>query len=160
MNNTWASLSTEIEAAVDTAAPSVVQVHGRRRVTAGVVVADNLIATPALTDDDTVAVMPGDGQTAEGVVLGRIGNMHLTIVRVDGLNRPALKAGAEPKPGHLAVAIGRTWSGGVMATLAPVAVVGGPLRTGRATSIDRVIRIQQSPHGALNGGALINAAGE
>jgi S1-C subfamily serine protease len=159
MNNTWASLSTEIEAAVEKAAPSIVQVHGHRRVTAGVVVGDNLIATPAATDDDKVAVMTGDGQTAEGVVLGRIGNMHLTVVRVDGLNRPALKAAAEPKAGHLAVAIGRTWSGGVMATLAPVAVVGGPLRTGRATSIDRVIRIQQSPHGALNGGALIDAAG-
>jgi S1-C subfamily serine protease len=57
------------------------------------------------------------------------------------------------------VAIGRTWSGGVMATLAPVAVVGGPLRTGRARVIDRVIRIQHSPHGALHGGVLIDAAG-
>ena len=47
-----------------------------------------------------------------------------------------------------------------MATLAPIAVVGGPLRTGRTGSIDRVIRIQQSPHGAMNGGALINAAGQ
>ena len=47
-----------------------------------------------------------------------------------------------------------------MATLAPIAVVGGPLRTGRTGAIDRVIRIQQSPHGALNGGALINADGQ
>jgi S1-C subfamily serine protease len=57
------------------------------------------------------------------------------------------------------VAIGRTWSGGVMASWAPVAVVGGPLRTGRASSIERVIRIQLAPHGALNGGALIDASG-
>jgi S1-C subfamily serine protease len=81
-------------------------------------------------------------------------------VRVDGLNRPALLPAPEPRPGHLAVAVGRTWSGGVMATLAPIAVVGGPLRTGRTGAIDRVIRIQQAPHGALNGGALINAAGQ
>ncbi len=46
-----------------------------------------------------------------------------------------------------------------MATLAPIAVVGGPLRTGRTGSIDRVIRIQHAPHGALNGGALIDADG-
>ena len=46
-----------------------------------------------------------------------------------------------------------------MATLAPVAVVGGPLRTGRRAEIERVIRIQQSPHGALNGGALIDGSG-
>ena len=166
--NTWTSLSNEIEAAVDTAAPSIVQVHGRRRVTAGVVVADNLIVTPVATDEDKVAVLTalpstslGAGhQAAEGLVLGRIGNMGLTVVRVEGLNRPALAPAPEPKPGHLAVAVGRTWSGGVMATLAPIAVVGGPLRTGRTGAIDRVIRIQQSPHGALNGGALINAAGQ
>jgi len=156
--NTWTSLSNEIASAVETAAPSVVQVHGQRRVTAGVVIADKLIATPASTDDDTIAVL-ADGQTHEGVVLGRIANMGLTVVRIDGLNRSALAAAQEPKPGHLAIAIGRTWSGGVMATLAPVAVVGGPLRTGRASSIERVIRIQQSPHGALNGGALIDASG-
>ncbi len=158
--NTWTSLSNEIEAAVEKAAPSIVQVHGHRRVTAGLVIADNLIVTPAATDDDKVAVLTGENQTAEGQVLGRIGNMGLTVVRVDGLNRPALVAAQEPKPGHLAVAVGRTWSGGVMATLAPIAVVGGPLRTGRTGAIDRVIRIQQSPHGALNGGALINAAGQ
>jgi S1-C subfamily serine protease len=158
--NTWTSLSNEIEAAVEKAAPSIVQVHGHRRVTAGLVIADNLIVTPAATDDDKVAVLTGDNQTAEGQVLGRIGNMGLTVVRVDGLNRPSLVVAPEPKPGHLAVAVGRTWSGGVMATLSPIAVVGGPLRTGRTGAIDRVIRIQQSPHGALNGGALINAAGQ
>jgi len=158
--NTWTSLSNEIAAAVEKAAPSIVQVHGRRRVAAGVVVAPNLIVTPAATDDDTIAVLTGDNQTAEGVVLGRIGNMGLTVVRVDGLTRPALAPAQEPAPGQLGVAVGRTWSGGVMAMLAPIAVVGGPLRTGRTGSVDRVIRIQQSPHGALNGGALINAEGQ
>ena len=158
--NTWTSLSNEVAAAVDKAAPSIVQVHGHRRVTAGIVIADNLIVTPAATDGDTVAVLTGDNQTAEGAVLGRIPNMGLTVVRVDELNRPALAPAPEPRPGQLGVAIGRTWSGGIMASLAPIAVVGGPLRTGRTGAIDRVIRIQQSPHGALNGGALINAEGQ
>jgi S1-C subfamily serine protease len=157
MNN-WNALSTDISTAVERAAPSIVQVHGRRRVTAGVVIAEGLIATAASTDDDTVAVLAGDA-TLEGTVLGRAANIGLTIVRVDNLNRPALTAGAEPTPGELGVAVGRTWSGGLMATLAPVAVVGGPLRTGRASSIERVIRIQQAPHGALNGGVLLVPGG-
>jgi S1-C subfamily serine protease len=46
-----------------------------------------------------------------------------------------------------------------MAAWAPVTVVGGPLRTGRASSIERVIRIQLEPHGALTGGALVDATG-
>ena len=159
MNNAWASFSDQIAAAVERAAESVVQVHGHRRPAAGVVFADNHILTPAAIDDDTVAVHTGEGHTVEGVVLGRVGNMGLTVVRVAGLARPALKAAAEPKPGHLAVAVGRTWSGGVMASLALVSVVGGPLRTGRASSLDRVIRIQQPPHGALTGGALVDPTG-
>jgi serine protease DegQ len=156
--NTWTSLSSEIADAVDKAAPSIVQVHGRDRVSGGVVVADNIVATPAATDDDTVAILV-DGKTLEGVVLGEAANFGMTVVRVDGLNRPALTNAPEPKVGNLAVAVGRTWSGGVMAMLAPISVVGGPLRTGRGRSIERVIRIQQSPHGALNGGALIDASG-
>lgn len=157
--HTWNTLSSEISDAVEKAAPSIVQVHGHRRMTAGVVIAENLIATPAATDDDTIAVLAGDGQPVEGTVLGRVANMGLTIVRVEHLNRPALVAAAEPKPGHLAVAVGRTWSGALMAAFAPIAVVGGPLRTGRTSSIDRVIRIQHAPHGALNGGALIDSSG-
>jgi S1-C subfamily serine protease len=159
MNNAWASLSSQIAAAVEKAAPSIVQVHGHRRPAAGVVFADDHILTPAAIADDTVAVHLGDGRAMEGAVLGRIGNMGLTVVRVPGLDRAPLEAADEPKAGHLAVAVGRTWSGGVMATFAPVAVVGGPLRTGRASALDRVIRIQQAPHGALTGGALIDDAG-
>lgn len=160
MSNAWASFSDQIAGAVERAAESVVQVHGHRRPAAGVVFADNHILTPAAIDDDKVAVHTGEGHTVEGVVLGRVGNMGLTVVRVDGLGRPTLKAAAEPRVGHLGVAVGRTWSGGVMAALAPVSVVGGPLRTGRASSLDRVIRIQQSPHGALTGGALVDASGD
>ena len=157
--NTWTSLSNEIAAAVEQAAPSVVQVHGRRRIAAGLVVAENLVLTPAAVDDEKVGVRSGTGQTTDGELLGRIGHMGLTVVRVNGLGLLPLTAGDEPKPGSLAVAVGRTWSGGVMAMLAPIAVVGGPLRTGRASAIDRVIRIQQPPHGALTGGALIGDSG-
>jgi S1-C subfamily serine protease len=158
--NTWTSLSNEIETTVEKAAPSVVQVHGHRRVTAGVVIADNLIVTPASTHEDKVAVLAGDSQPIEGVVLGRAANLGLTIVSVEGLNRAPLAAAPEPRAGRLAVAVGRTWSGGVMAAFAPIAVVGGPLRTGRASAIERVIRIQIAPHGALNGGVLIDSSGQ
>jgi serine protease DegQ len=85
--------------------------------------------------------------------------MGVGVVRVTGLGAPPLAAGDEPAIGHLAIAIGRTWSGGAMATVTNVAVIGGPLRTGRNSQIERVIRIAQSPHGALTGGALIDGEG-
>lgn len=155
----WTSLSNDIATAVEHAAPSIVQVHGRRRLAAGLVVAENIVVTPAHVDDDTIAIGTGTGQTIDGAVLGRIGHMGLSVLRADGLGLLPLTPGDEPRPGSIAVAVGRTWSGGVVAMLAPIAVVGGPLRTGRASAIDRVIRIQQSPHGALTGGALIGDSG-
>jgi S1-C subfamily serine protease len=157
---TWNAISQQIADAVNSAAPSIVQVHGRRRMAAGIVFADNLVVTTAPVDDDTVAVRSGTGATADGAALGRIGSMGLTVVRVNDLGlRPLPPATEDPAPGHLAVAIGRTWSGGVMAALAPIAVVGGPLRTGRRSAIERVIRIQHAPHGALSGGALLSSSG-
>jgi S1-C subfamily serine protease len=157
--STWSSLSNDISTAVEQTATSIVQVHGRHRLAAGIVFAENLIITPARVDDDKVGVHSGNGKVVEGVVLSRIGHMGLTVIRVDGLGLRPVAAGDEPKPGQLGVAIGRTWSGNVMATLAPIAVVGGPLRTGRSSELARVIRIQQPPHGALTGGALIDATG-
>jgi S1-C subfamily serine protease len=160
MTNTWAGISDQIATAVEQAASSVVQVQGRRRPAAGVVFADGLILTPATPDDDRVTIHAGDATPVEGVALGRVPNMALTVVHAEGLGRHPLQAAAEPRVGSLAVAIGRTWSGNIMATLAPISVIGGPLRTGRASSLERVIRIQQSPHGALVGGALIDPSGQ
>jgi S1-C subfamily serine protease len=157
--STWSSLSTDISTAVEHSAPSIVQVHGKRRVAAGIVFAENLVLTTANVEDDKVPVHTGNGAAVEGSVLGRVPHMGLTVIRVDGLGLRPLVAGDEPKAGQLALAVGRTWSGNVMAMIAPVTVVAGPLRTGRRSAIERVIRIQQEPHGALNGGALVDAGG-
>jgi S1-C subfamily serine protease len=160
MSNLLASLSTELAAATDAASASVVQVQTRRRPVAGVVFDADLILTPGHhLDDDTAPVRRSDGQTFEGEVLGRHAATGLAVVRAAGLNLPAATSGDEPRPGHLTLAVGRTWSGGVFAALAPVAVVGGPLRTGRTTEVARVVRVGLAPHGALTGGALVNGDG-
>src|SRR5688500_12732166 len=136
--NTWTSLSNEIAAAVGQAAPSVVQVHGRRRIAAGLVVAETLVLTPAAVDDDKVSVRSGSGQTTEGVVLGRVGHMGLTVVRVDGLGLLRLTAGDEPKPGRLREAGGRPRPGAVRAARGPHAGVRAARRTGRHRATEGV----------------------
>ena len=160
MSHTLAELSNQIAMAVERAAGSVVQVYAHRRPAAGVVFAPDLVAAPAraLGDDSAVVRLP-NGETVEGQVLGHALGMGLGVVRVPQLNVTPNETAPEPRVGSLAVAIGRTWSGAVMATVTNVAVVGGPLRTGRANQIDRVIRIAQSPHGALSGGALADPEG-
>lgn len=160
MSDILSSLSDVIAGAVDRASAAVVQVHGHRRPAAGVVCAPDLILAPAraLDNDEATVRVPG-GATHEGVVLGRAFSMGLAVVRVNGLGIAPIVVAPEPRVGHLAVAIGRTWSGGVMASVTNVAVVGGPLRTSRASQLDRVIRIAQPPHGAFVGGALVDGTG-
>lgn len=154
------SLSAELAAAVDAASPSVVQVQAGPRAVAGVVFQTDHILTFGRTgEDDTTAVRRADGQILEGKVLGRHAATGLSVVHTPELGAPAARTADEPRPGHLALAVGRTWSGGVFSALAPVAVVGGPLRTGRTTEVARVVRVGLAPHGALTGGALVNGAG-
>jgi S1-C subfamily serine protease len=160
MSHILGELSDQIATAVERASGSVVQVYAHRRPAAGIVFAPDLVAAPARAlGDDTAVVRLPNGDTVEGHVLGQALGMGLGVVRVPQLNVTPTDTAPEPRVGSLAVAIGRTWSGAVMATVTNVAVVGGPLRTGRANQIDRVIRIAQPPHGALSGGALADADG-
>ncbi|MGE0814727.1 MAG: S1C family serine protease [Vicinamibacterales bacterium] len=160
MTDILSQLSSQLAAASTTAAASVVQLQGHRRLVAGVVVEPDLVLTPGIgVLEGAVPVRRGDGQTFEGAVLGRSAATGLTAVKVPGLGAPPARGADEPAPGHLALAVGRTWSGGVFTALAPVAVVGGPLRTGRATEIARVIRIGLAPHDAMTGGGLVDGAG-
>ncbi len=160
MNDILSSLSSQVADAAEQAAASVVQVAARRRPVAGLVFAEDLLVTPARhIDDEAVVVRRGDGHTVEGVVLGRSPATGLAVVRAASLGVPPARPAPEPRVGHLAIAVGRTWSGGIFATLTPVAVVGGPLRTGRASEIARVIRTAVPPHGALTGGALADGDG-
>lgn len=160
MSDILTSLSDVLAGAVDRASASVVQVHGHRRPAAGVVFAPDLVLAPAhVLENDVATVQVAGGSTHEAVVLGRAFSLGLAVVRVSGLGLTPLEAAPEPRVGHLVLAIGRTWSGGVMASVTNVAVVGGPLRTSRASQLDRVIRIAQAPHGAFVGGALVDGSG-
>ena len=160
MSQVFSQLSDDVAVAVDRAAASIVQVFGHHRPAAGVIVAPGLIAAPTeAVPGDTASVRLPDGSVVEGAVLGHSSSSGIAAVRVTGMAAPPLVAADEPRVGHLAVAVGRTWSGGVTAFLTNVAVVGGPLRTSRASQLDRVIRVALSPHGAITGGALIDGEG-
>jgi S1-C subfamily serine protease len=160
MSQVFSQFSDLAATVVERVAPSIVQVFGHHRPTAGVVVGPDLIAAPASAlPGDTASVRLPDTTVVEGAVLGLASASGIAAIRVSGLAAPSLAAAEEPKVGHLAIAVGRTWSGGVTAFVTNVAVVGGPLRTSRASQLDRVIRVALSPHGAITGGALVDGEG-
>jgi serine protease DegQ len=161
--NTLAQLSAELADIIDAATPSVVQVQGRRRPASGVVFRDGLVLTTtrALGRDDGLSVRTTDGQTSEGELAGWDPATTLVLLRVAGLHAPApTPSTTPPRIGHLAIAVGRSWSNAVTATTGIVSVIGGPLATGHGRTIDRVIRTSAPMHSGFAGGALLDAEGQ
>ena len=156
------ALSDQLADAVASAAPTVVQVHGRRRPASGVVYAADTVVTTAraIGREDGLTVRTPDGRTIEVELAGWDPATHLVVLRAPGLNlQAATPASGSPRVGHLAIAIARSWSNAVTASAGLVSVIGGPLHTGRGRTIDEIIRTTAPMHHGFAGGAFVNTDG-
>jgi S1-C subfamily serine protease len=156
------SFSNACADAIAASAPSVVQVQGGRRPASGLVYADEVVLTMVRTlgREDGLHVRTDAGATLDAELAGWDPTTSLAVLRVPGLNgKPIAAANAEPRVGHLVLAVGRSWSNAVSASAGIVAVIGGPLRTGRRRAIDHVIRTTAPMHGGFSGGALLDTSG-
>jgi serine protease Do len=155
-------LSNQMADAVAAVAPSVVQVHGRRRPVSGLAYADGVVITTAhaLGRENGLHVRAHDGQSFDAELAGWDPTTNLAVLRASGLQAPPLTPGpTAPRVGHLALAIGRSWSNAVTASAGIVSVIGGPLRTGRRRAIDQVIRTTAPMHDGFAGGAFVDTSG-
>jgi serine protease Do len=162
MDTTLLAFSNGLADAVSSAESSVVQVRGRRRPASGVVFSPEMVLTTtrALGQEDGLRVRRGDGHDVAGEVAGWDPATGLVLLRATGLDgHPAEPAGSPARVGHLALALARSWSNHVTATLGVVSVVGGPLPTGPGRAIDRVIRTSAPMHQGFAGGAFVDVAG-
>lgn len=154
--------SESLADAVAAAAPSVVQVHGGGRPASGLIFASGIVLTTAraLGREDGLQVRGHDGSTFDAQLAGWDPTTTLALVRVDGLSgTPITPATAQPRVGHLSLAVARSWSNALTASAGMLAVIGGPLRTGRRRAIDQVIRTTAPMHDGFAGGALIDTRG-
>jgi S1-C subfamily serine protease len=155
--------SNSLADAVAAAAPSVVQVNGGRRPVSGLVYADEVVLTTmrGVGQQEHARVRRGDGQVFQGDLAGWDPATQLAVLRVPGLGTaPIVRATGEPRVGHLALAIARSWSNAVTATAGLVSVIGGPLATGRGRAIERVIRTSAPMHEGFSGGAFVDPDGK
>ena len=160
--NTLTAFSEQMATAIDTIAPSVVQVHGRRRPISGVAYAGDVVVTNAraLAREDGVTITAGDGRSAAAELTGWDPSSGLAVLRVEGLGLKAASLAESPvRVGHVALAAARSWSNALTASAGIVAVIGGPLRTGRGRQLEQVIRVTAPLHEGFAGGAIIDAAG-
>jgi len=162
MDSTLTSFSNGLADAVAAAAPSVVQVHGRRQPVSGVVYSDNVVITSAraLGREDGLHVRRHDGTVFDAELAGWDPTTGLAVLRAGGLATAAFLPSETPaRVGHLALAIARSWSNNVTASAGIVAVIGGPLATGRRRAIEEVIRTTAPMHEGFAGGAFVNTEG-
>lgn len=159
---TIATVSDQLADAVAAVAPSVVQVQGRRRPASGVVYAPDTVVTTAraIGREDGLTVRTPDGRAIEAELAGWDPATHLAVLRVPGLDVPAAaRSETRARVGHLALAIGRSWSNAVTASAGLVSVIGGPLPTGRGRAIDEIIRTTAPMHHGFAGGAFVDTEG-
>jgi S1-C subfamily serine protease len=158
----FAELSNEIAEMVAGVSPSVVQVQGRRRPVSGLVHAPDsvLTTTRALGQSDSLRVRRQDGAWLDAELAGWDVATQLAVLTVKDLGLPPVRLSAgSPRVGQLAVAVARSWSNAVTASLGVVAVIGGPLPTGPRRAIARIIRTTAPMHDGFSGGAFVDPSG-
>jgi len=155
-------LSNKMADVVAAVAPTVVQVQGRRAPVSGVVYANDVVLTNAraLGREDGLRVRTNDNREVDAELQGWDPATGLALLRVAGLDaQPATAAADAARVGNLAIAVARSWSNAVTASIGIVSVIGGPLRTGRGRSIDQVIRTTAPMHEGFAGGAFVDVSG-
>jgi S1-C subfamily serine protease len=163
-NLSLASLSDELANLAAANATAVVQVIGARRPATGIVHGPDTIVTTAraIGREDGLRIRIADADAAEADLAGWDPATGIAVLRTRApvaVAAPAL-APAEPRPGEIAVVLARSWSHALTVSAGVVAVVGGPLRTGRRAQIARVIRLTAPMHDGFAGGAVFNPAGQ
>ena len=154
--------SNQLADVVAAAAPSVVQVQGGRRPASGLMYGDGVVVTTtrALGRENGLRVRQHDGRAVDAELAGWDPATGLAVLRASSLDAPAVApSNAQVRVGHLGVAIARSWSNAVTASAGIVAVIGGPLRTGRRRTIDQIFRTTAPMHDGFAGGAFLDAAG-
>jgi S1-C subfamily serine protease len=114
----------------------------------------------AIGADDGLRVRRHDGTVLGAELAGWDPTTSLAVLRVADLGlTPVRLSTTAPRVGNLALAVARSWSNAVTASVGIVSVIGGPLRTGRRHAIDQVIRTTAPMHDGFSGGAFLDASG-
>jgi S1-C subfamily serine protease len=140
-----------------------VAVHARPRFSSsGVFWRPGVIVTAEHTirREEEITVTLPDGSSAAATLAGSDPGTDLAILKTEFQGRTPPKLTAQPAPGHLALAIGRSENSGVNATLGIVSALGPEWRTWRGGRLDRYIRLDLTMYPGSSGGLVVNTAGE
>ncbi|GER91335.1 serine protease [Dictyobacter vulcani] len=157
------SLSNQMADAVERVNASLVTVHGRSRQSAsGLVVAPDLVVTAShiLERENDLKIQSHQQTEFSATLVGRDATTDLALLRIKDLNLLAAVAASEPaRVGQLILAVGRPSEDGPMASSGIVSALGGPVRTGQGSVLERYIRTDATPYPGFSGGPLVDTQG-
>jgi len=154
--------SNELADVTAKAAPSVIQVQGRRQPASGVIYAPGVVVTTtrALRREDKLHVRDSEGNAVEAELAGWDPATGLAVLKASALSgSPIAVAKQAARVGNLALALARSWSNGLTVSAGVVSIIGGPLQTGRRRAIDQIIRTTAPMHEGFAGGAFVDTSG-
>lgn len=159
------AVSDELANAVERAGTGVATVDARRRHPATGIVwsADGLIVTAnhVVERDEEIEVGLPDGRRVAAALVGRDPGSDLALLRIEATGlAPLARSAAEPRVGHLALAIGRPGPSGPMASLGVISAVGGPLHFRGGHALERYVRADVAMLPGFSGGPLVDSAGD
>ena len=163
MTEPLSQFSRHLASTIEAASRTVVAVHGRGRIpSSGIIWEPGLVVTAEETvarDTDLALTLP-DGRRVEATLAGRDASTDIAVLRF-GAEAPATAPtiASDLRPGHLAVAVGRS-QGDVIAALGIVSLAGGAWHSSHGGRIDAKLRFDMRLALTAEGGTLVTADGE
>ena len=153
------SLSNDLAAAVERAAPAVVAVHARRLPSTGIHWRPGIVVTAEHTvrTAEDITVTMADGRSLPAVLAGRDPGTDLAVLRVADAGSAVATLGDDTalKVGHMVLALGY----GPRASWGVISALGPRWRSWRGGDIDRLVRLDLVLYPGFSGGPLVDAAG-
>ena len=167
MANELAAWSDQLAAAVEMAGQHVVALQNQTNTfAAGILwpMGDSAVvvtADHALHQQEVHGVVLPSGRLVGVSVAGRDPGTDIAVLRLaETVSAPPLKRDQVPqmawKPGHLALAVGRSSEAGLTASMGIISVVAGAWRTWRGGQVDQMLRLDMGLYPGASGGLVIS----
>ena len=158
------ALSNNLADATEQAGRAVVAINGRsRHPSSGVCWRSGIIVTAehALKRDAEISITLPDGQSIHSTLVGRDSSTDLAVLKLSKAELPTAEIAdaSNLKVGHLAIAVGRSTEGGLLASMGVLSAIGGSWRSWCGGLIDQFLRLDLTLYPGLEGGPAVDATG-
>ena len=161
--NLFVELSDAMADAAERAGKSTVLVDARRKFPAsGIAFAKDLILTAdhVVEREEDIKVILADGTEVTARLAGRDAGTDLAVLKLDSDSAtPAEVSKSAARVGQFVLAIGRPSTQGIQSSFGTINAIGGPVRTGRGSMLERYIKTDVVSYPGFSGGSLVNGDG-